>query len=100
MREDHRGNGTGFSRKQGPKRRRPSSTWEKGTRRPRRFAEIKSFEISYTDDRMLRRFLSDRGKIVPRRISGISSKNQRLLCQAIKRARHLALLPFVNEVYK
>ncbi|MCP4708393.1 MAG: 30S ribosomal protein S18 [Planctomycetes bacterium] len=89
-----------FQKRQGPKRRRSSSSWDKGSRRPRRFAEIKAHEITYTNERMLRRFLSDRGKIVPRRISGISSKNQRLLCQAIKRARHLALLPFVNEVYK
>lgn len=88
------------SRKPSSRRRRSSSSWERGSRRPRRFADIKSHEISYTNERMLRRFLSDRGKIVPRRISGISSKNQRLLCQAIKRARHLALLPFVNEVYK
>lgn len=89
-----------FSRKPSSKRRRPSSSWDRNSRRPRRFVDIKSHEISYRNDRMLRRFLSDRGKIIPRRITGISSKNQRLLCRAIKRARHLALLPFVDEVYK
>jgi len=83
-----------------PRRRRPSSSWDKGTRKPRRYAEVKSFEIDYKNERVLRRFISERGKIIPRRISGISSLNQRRLCQAIKRARHLAMLPFVDEVYK
>jgi len=87
------------SKRSGSKRRRFSS-WERQTRRLRRFADIKSHEIDYKNERLLRRFLSDRGKIIPRRITGISSKSQRQLCQAIKRARHLALLPFVDEVYK
>jgi small subunit ribosomal protein S18 len=83
-----------------PRRRRTPSAWDKGARRPRRYAEIKGFEIDYKNERLLRRFISERGKMVPRRITGVSSVNQRRLGQAIKRARHLALLPFVDEVYK
>jgi len=83
-----------------PRRRRASSAWDRGARKPRRYAEVKNHEIDYKNERLLRRFISERGKIIPRRITGISSKNQRKLCLAIKRARHLAMLPFVDEVYK
>ena len=51
--------------------------------------------IDYKDVRLLQRFISERGKIVPSRISAVSSKKQRELAQAIKRARFLALLPYV-----
>ena len=51
--------------------------------------------FDYKDVRLLRRYLSDRGKIVPARLTGNSRKAQNELTQAIKRARHLALLPFV-----
>ena len=53
--------------------------------------------IDYKDTRLLRRFVSERGKIIPRRISVVSSKKQRELATAIKRARYLALMPYVNE---
>ena len=52
-------------------------------------------KIDYKDVRLLQRFVSERGKIVPSRISAVSSKKQRELAQAIKRARFLALLPYV-----
>ena len=52
-------------------------------------------DIDYKDFEKLRRFVSDRAKIEPRRKSGVCSKHQRALSNAIKRARHLALLPFV-----
>jgi small subunit ribosomal protein S18 len=52
-------------------------------------------KIDYKDVRMLQRFISERGKIVPSRITAVSTKKQRELSKAIKRARHLALLPFV-----
>ena len=52
-------------------------------------------KIDYKDTKMLSRFLSDRGKIVPSRITAVSVKKQRELARAIKRARHLALLPYV-----
>ena len=51
--------------------------------------------IDYKDFERLRRYVSDRAKIEPRRKSGVCAKHQRALSQAIKRARHLALLPFV-----
>ena len=52
-------------------------------------------EIDYKDVKTLQRFLSERGKIVPSRISAVSAPKQRQLARAIKRARILALLPFV-----
>ena len=53
--------------------------------------------IDYKDTGRLRRYISERGKIVPRRISGNCAKHQRQLTIAIKRARQIALLPFVAE---
>ncbi|MDR0518118.1 MAG: 30S ribosomal protein S18 [Fibromonadaceae bacterium] len=61
------------------------------------FSENKISFIDYKDEAMLRRFLSDRGKILPRRLSGTCAKHQRELAEAIKRARHVALLPFVAD---
>ncbi len=52
-------------------------------------------KIDYKDVRLLQRFISERGKIVPSRITAVSAKKQRELARAIKRARILALLPFV-----
>jgi len=53
--------------------------------------------VDYKDFNFLRRFISDRGRIVSRRKSGACAKHQRALAQAIKRARHLALLPYTAE---
>ena len=50
--------------------------------------------IDYKDTRLLQRYISERGKIVPSRITAVGSKNQRKLASAIKRARFLALLPY------
>lgn len=54
----------------------------------------------YKDIKIISRFITERGKIVPRRLSGVSAKNQRRLAIAIKRARHLGLLPFVSQNIK
>ncbi len=54
-------------------------------------------KIDYKDPKLLQRYISERGKIVPARISAVSSKKQRELARAIKRARFLALLPYVAE---
>ncbi|MCB1134714.1 MAG: 30S ribosomal protein S18 [Chlamydiia bacterium] len=54
-------------------------------------------EIDYKDVENLLRFTTDRGKILPRRITGVSARHQRLMTQAIKRARHMALMPFVAK---
>ena len=53
--------------------------------------------IAYKDVDLLKRFISERGKILPRRVTGTSAKNQRKLTVAIKRARVMGLLPFVAE---
>jgi small subunit ribosomal protein S18 len=62
-----------------------------------KFCEQKIKVIDYKDERFLRRFISDRGKILPRRITGNCAKHQRQLTLAIKRGRHLAMLPFTAE---
>ena len=53
--------------------------------------------IDYKDTDLLKRFISERGKILPRRVTGTSAKYQRMLTLAIKRSRHMALLPYVKE---
>lgn len=53
--------------------------------------------VDYKDTELLKRFISERGKILPRRVTGTSAKNQRKLTTAIKRARIMGLLPFVAE---
>ena len=58
------------------------------------FAGDNAPTIDYKDTRLLQRYISERGKIVPSRITAVGSKNQRKLSQAIKRARFLALLPY------
>ncbi len=52
--------------------------------------------IDYKDIELLRRFITERGKILPRRITGLTAKQQRDLTQAVKQARIVALLPFIN----
>lgn len=59
------------------------------------FSGANAPKIDYKDTKVLQRFLSERGKIVPSRITAVSAKKQRELARAIKRARHLALLPYV-----
>jgi len=59
-----------------------------------RFCTDKELTIDYTDVKTLRNFVSERGKIIPRRIVGTCATHQRQLCEAIKRARHIALLPY------
>jgi small subunit ribosomal protein S18 len=53
--------------------------------------------VDYKDERTLQRFITDRGKILPRRLSGTCARHQRQLSTAIKRARHIALLPFLRS---
>lgn len=56
--------------------------------------------IDYKNEKKLLRFVNEQGRIIPKRITGTCAKHQRQLVQAIKRARHLALLPFVSEQIK
>ncbi|MBC5799095.1 MAG: 30S ribosomal protein S18 [Candidatus Eremiobacteraeota bacterium] len=73
----------------------------KKERRPKRkvctFCSDKLPDINYKDATRLRKYISERGKILPRRISGNCAKHQRLLTVAVKRARVIAFLPFVSE---
>ncbi len=70
------------------------------TRRPRRkichFCANKVVSIDYKDYSTLKRYTSDRGKILPRRITGNCAKHQRELTIAVKRARNIALVPYTN----
>jgi small subunit ribosomal protein S18 len=70
------------SRRRSGRKKAPSFTLEPG------------FKFDYKDPQQLRHFITDRGKIVPRRITGLTAKQQRDLTRAIKRARNLALLPY------
>ena len=58
------------------------------------FSGANAPKIDYKDLKLLGRYISERGKIVPSRITAVSAKKQRILARAIKRARHLALLPY------
>ena len=74
----------GIRRRRGGRKRAPSFTAEPG------------FEFDYKDPQQLRYFITDRGKIVPRRISGLTAQQQRSLTVAVKRARNIALLPYTS----
>ncbi len=63
-----------------------------------RFCVDKIDDINYKDTRMLGSFISERGKITPRRITGVCAPHQRRLSEAIKQARNIALLPFAATV--
>ena len=80
--------------REGGYRRKPS-----GFRRRKKVCVFcgKEGEISYKDVNKLKRYMSERGKILPRRITGNCSKHQRALTLAVKRARHLAILPYVQD---
>jgi small subunit ribosomal protein S18 len=65
-----------------------------GRRKVDRFAADPSLVIDYKDPQLLKTFLTERGKIIPRRISGNNAKHQRQVALAIKRARIIALVPF------
>ena len=64
---------------------------------PRKYTRINSEAVDYKDLNLLRRFLSDKGKTRGRRVTGLSRKHQRQLSVAVKRAREIALLPYVGE---
>lgn len=73
---------------------------KKHTRRKKRvcaFCAEKTDFVDYKDVAKLRKFVSERGKILPRRITGNCAKHQRVLTVAIKRARHVALMAYIQE---
>jgi small subunit ribosomal protein S18 len=89
-------------------RDRDSDTKKKGDKRDKRPIRKKKCKfcldrvtyLDYKDERRLRRFMTDRGKITPRRITGTCAKHQRMLAMAVKRARLIALVPYVREYYR
>ena len=69
-------------------------------RRSCRFCEGRVKRIDYKDEKSLRGFITERGKMRPRRMTGNCALHQRRIAIAIKRSRHLALLPFTAEAYR
>ena len=95
------GGGRGRGRGRGDKK---AGDKEKGQRRPMfrrrkicKFCADKIDDINYKDAKLLGPFVPERGKVLPRRISGTCAMHQRKLQTAIKRARQIALIPFVTE---
>ncbi|MFN3653519.1 MAG: 30S ribosomal protein S18 [Armatimonadota bacterium] len=80
-----------------PPRGASRGRFRKTRRKPCQFCVDKAEFIDYKQHQRLRKFTSDRGKILPRKTSGTCAAHQRLLTAAIKRAREIALLPFVAE---
>jgi len=72
---------------------------ERRKRKTCRFCEDGGKRIDYRDDRLLRRYVTERGKIVPGRMTGTCAKHQRALSLAVRRARMLALVPFTTEEF-
>jgi small subunit ribosomal protein S18 len=77
--------------------RRNSGKMRRSKRKVCAFCMDKAESIDYKDINKLRKYVTERGKILPRRISGNCAKHQRELTEAIKRARNIALLPFTTE---
>ena len=92
----NRGRGRGI----GPTASNRISTQNRNRKKYCRFKKSGIKYIDYKDPDFLLKFLNDQGKVLPRRITGTSLKFQRRLAKAIKRARHLALLPFVTDSLK
>jgi small subunit ribosomal protein S18 len=65
-----------------------------------RFKKNRIKYVDYKDPEFLKKFLNEQGKILPRRVTGTSLKFQRKVSRAVKRARHLALLPYVTDMMK
>ena len=85
--------------KRGPSRNAANvNSYDRNAARPKRVDEFATTGTvpDYKDYERLRRYVNPQGKILPRRRTGLSARNQRLLARAIKRARHLALLPMAG----
>ncbi len=78
-----------------------SKATDKGAAGAEKSASLDDIEyIDYKDTDLLLRFINEQGKILPRRITGVTAKQQRQLTRAIKRARHLALIPYVSDTVR
>jgi small subunit ribosomal protein S18 len=73
---------------------------ETRTKKICRFTQSKIKYIDYKNTKLLQKFISEQGRIIPKRITGTSSKYQRQLAVAVKRARHMALLPYVSDTVR
>ena len=65
-----------------------------------KFCENKDKDFNYKNERKMRSYTTERGKIIPRRMSGTCAKHQRKLTTSLKRARYMAILPFTSEMIK
>jgi small subunit ribosomal protein S18 len=65
-----------------------------------RFCQDKIEKIEYKDEKRLMRFITEQGKIIPRRVTGTCARHQRQLAHAVKRARHIALLPYAGKHHR
>ncbi|MDR3597139.1 30S ribosomal protein S18 [Clostridium sp.] len=86
-----------MSREEGNNSRRPGGKMRRSRKKVCAFCVDKAEFIDYKDINKLRKYVTERGKILPRRISGACAKHQRELTSSIKRARNIALLPFTTE---
>ena len=77
-----------------PARRRPTET---APRKPNLFTKLGISSVDYKDVSTLRQFISDRGKIRARRVTGVTTQEQRKIAKAIKNAREMALLPYSSS---
>jgi len=92
------GGGGGYRRDSSPDGQRSTNRQQQQRKkRTCRFCDSKDVYIDYKNEKRLQRFVSEQGKIIPRRITGTCAHHQRQLVTAIKRARHLALISFVND---
>ena len=76
---------------------RPARPMRRGRKKVCSFCVDRIDTIDYKDVPRLRKYVSERAKIIPRRVTGTCARHQRQLTVAVKRARHIALLPFVND---
>ena len=78
-------------------------TAAKAEKRPKKYCRFKKYGIRYIDYKdasFLKRFLNEQRKMLPRRITGVSLKYQRKLSEAVKKARQMAILPYVTDLFK
>lgn len=95
-RDSHGDNDRAPSAPMGYFRAQPLDIGTKQRRKSDPFLEDEALFVDYKDPKILQRFMSERGRILPRRMTGLTTQNQRLVKRAIKRAQHLALLPYTR----
>ena len=84
----------------GKKTKRKSQRKKVGSDKPCKLCKRGVTDIDWKDETVLKQFVTDRGKIAPRRVTGTCARHQRMLARAIKRARFMALLPFVRVYFR